>query len=127
MAQHKVDQQYMYSKFEQEQVKVGATYGAFEFAGNKIIFRVDRALSNEYDKQGFGVLIDLTSDKASGLSPILEFTLRDKAFVENSLPGVGVKSGPVATAVAGEKYIVSGYCGVAVINPYRSYVLMQNR
>lgn len=33
MAQHKCDQQYLYSQFEQKQVKVGATYGAFEFAG----------------------------------------------------------------------------------------------
>lgn len=75
---------------------------------NTVIFRVDRALSNEYDKQGFGILIDLTSDKSSGLAPIQQFTLRDKAFTENTLTGVGVKSGAVATAVAGEKYIVSG-------------------
>ena len=70
MSQNKVDQQYLYSQFEQKRVKVGATYGAFEFAGNVVIFRVDRALSNEYDKQGFGILLDLTSDKASGLAPI---------------------------------------------------------
>lgn len=70
MSQHKADQQYLYSQFEQKYIKVGATYGAFEFAGNTVIFRVDRALSNEYDKQGFGILLDLTSDKASGLAPI---------------------------------------------------------
>lgn len=33
MSQHKADQQYLYSQFEQKYVKVGATYGAFEFAG----------------------------------------------------------------------------------------------
>jgi stage III sporulation protein SpoIIIAA len=53
-------------------------------------------------------------------------TLKDKAFTENHLSGVGVKSGEVATAVAGEKYIVSGYAGIGVLNPYRSYVLIQN-
>lgn len=127
MSQHKCDQQYLYSSFEQKRIKVGATYGAFEFAGNNVIFRVDRALSNEYDKQGFGILIDLTSDKSSGLAPIQQFTLRDKAFTENTLTGVGVKSGAVATAVAGEKYIVSGYAGICLLNPYRSYVLIQNR
>lgn len=91
-----------------------------------MVFRVDRALSNEYPTKGFGILIDLTSDKASGLAPIQLFTLKDKAFVENVLTGVGVKSGSVATAVAGEKYIVSGYAGICVLNPYRSYILMQN-
>lgn len=108
MSQHKADQQYLYSQFEQKQVKVGATYGAFEFGGNTVIFRVDRALSNEYPTSGYGILVDMTTDKASGLAPVQLFTLKDKAFTENTLTGVGVKSGAVSTAVAGEKYIVSG-------------------
>lgn len=108
MAANKVDQQYLYSQFEQKQVKVGATYGAFEFGGNVISFRVDRALSNEYPTKGYAILVDMTSDKTSGLAPVQMFTLKDKAFTENTLTGVGVKPGAVATAVAGEKYIVSG-------------------
>ena len=124
--EHKVQQQFMYSQFEQKKIKVGATYGAFEWAGNTIIFRVDRALSNEYPTKGYGILVDFTSDKTSGLAPVQLFTLKDKAFTENHLSGVGVKSGEVATAVAGEKYIVSGYAGIGCLNPYRSYVLIQN-
>lgn len=127
LAAHKVDQQFMYSQFEGKQIKVGATYGAFEWAGNTIVFRVDRALSNEYTDRGYGIMIDMTSDKASGLAPIQMFTLRDKAFMENKMTGVGVRPGDVATAVAGEKYIVSGYAGIGVFNPYRSYVLIQNK
>lgn len=126
LSEHKVDQQFMYSQFEQKRIKVGATYGAFEWAGNTIIFRVDRALSNEYPTKGYGILVDFTSDKTSGLAPVQLFTLKDKAFTENHLAGVGVKSGEVATAVAGEKYIVSGYAGIGCLNPYRSYVLIQN-
>jgi hypothetical protein len=126
MAENKVDQQYLYSQFEQKRIKVGATYGAFEFAGNTVIFRVDRALSNEYPTKGYGIMLDFTTDKTSGLAPIQMFTLRDKAFIENTVSGVGVKSGAVASPVAGEKYIVSGYSGIGVMNPYRSYVLIQN-
>lgn len=126
LAQHRVDQQFMYSQFENKGIKVGATYAAFEFAGNTVVFHVDRALSNEYPTKGYGIMVDLTSDKASGVAPIQMFTLKDKAFVENTLTGVGVKSGAVASPVAGEKYIVSGYAGIGCMNPYRSYVLIQN-
>ena len=108
MAQHKADQQYLYSNFEQKQVKIGATYGAFEFAGNTVAFHVDRALTNEYPTKGFGILVDMTSDKATGMAPIQMFTLKDKAFIENTLTGVGVRSGEVASPVAGQHYTVSG-------------------
>ena len=57
-------------------------------------------------------MLDFTTDKTSGLAPIQMFTLKDKAFTENHLSGVGVKSGEVATAVAGEKYIVSGLANI---------------
>lgn len=126
MAANKADQQYLYSQFEQKKIKVGATYGAFEFGGNTVSFRVDRALSNEFPTRGFGIFVDMTSDKSSGLAPIQMFTLKDKAFIANTLTGVGVKPGAVATAVAGEKHMVSGYAGIGCLNPYRSYILVQN-
>lgn len=125
IADHKVDAQYLYSQFEGKQIKVGATYSAFEWAGNTVIFRLDRALSNEFPTKGFGILADMTTGK-DGNRPVNLFTLRDKAFVENTLTGVGVKSGPVSTPVAGEKYIVSGYSGIGAANPYRAYILMEN-
>lgn len=126
LAQHRVDQQFMYSKYDDKKIKVGATYSAFEWAGNTIVFRVDRALSNEYPTSGYGIMIDMTSDKISGDAPIKMFTLKDKAFIENDIPGVGVKSGSVSSVVAGIKYTVTGYCGIGCMNPWRSYVLIQN-
>ena len=50
----------------------------------------------------------MTSDKATGMAPIQMFTLKDKAFIENTLTGVGVRSGEVASPVAGQHYTVSG-------------------
>lgn len=126
IADNKIDADYLYSTFEQKYIKVGATYKAFEWAGNTVSFHVDRALSNEYTDKGYGILVDLTSDKASGIAPVQMFTLKDKAFIDNTLTGAAVKSGEVASPVAGQKYIVSGYCGIACLNPYRSYVLIQN-
>lgn len=94
---------------------------------NVIACRVDRALSNEFSNQGYAVLVDFTTDKSSGLAPVQMFTVKDKAFMENSLTGVGVKPGEVASPVAGVSYIVSGYCGIAALAPYRSYILIQNK
>lgn len=67
LANHRAnDGAYIYSKAANGNVKVGATYDAYTFAGNTLIIKVDRTLSIEYGDKGFGILIDLTADKASG-------------------------------------------------------------
>ena len=47
-------------------------------------------------------------------------------MIQNQLTGVGIKDGDVATAVAGSKRIISGFVGIAVLNPFRSHILIQN-
>lgn len=123
---NKADGAHLWSKFEEKNIKVGATYAAYEFGGNTIVFHVDNALSIEYPNRGFGILVDQTTDKATGVGQWQMFTLRDKAFIDNTLSGVQTKRGEVATSVAGGKDVVSGYAGVGVMNPYRAYILIQN-
>ena len=123
---HHTDGAYVWSKSSNGYVKVGATYDAYEFSGNTVIFHVDRALSIEYGDKGYGIMIDLTADKASGRPAIEQFTLKDKDIIENELPGVGIKNGTAVSPVAGIKWVMSGYWGVAVYNPYRSVVIRQN-
>lgn len=53
-------------------------------------------------------------------------TLKGKQMIQNQLTGVGIKDGDVATAVAGQKLIISGFVGIAVLNPFRSHILIQN-
>lgn len=128
--QYKIINPSVYSQKDGNKVKVGAEYTGYSFMGNEIIFKVDRALSIEYPDKGYGILIDLTGDKTNGKSAISMFTLEGAEFISSSLPGVGGingnSSGQVATAVAGSKLINSGFAGVAVFNPYRSFVLLQN-
>lgn len=126
LQQFKVLNSYIYSKSNDGKVQVGATYTSYEFAGNTIIFKVDRALSYEYPNKGYAILVDLTEDKTSAMPAIACFTLAGKEFIENTLTGVGIKSGPVASPVAGEKSIITGYAGVGVFNPYRSFVIIEN-
>lgn len=70
--------------------------------------------------------LDLTADKTSAQPPIALFTLRGGDFISNKYLGVGkengLTSGEVASPVAGSKLIAWGYSGIAVFNPYRSYV-----
>jgi hypothetical protein len=124
LANHHTDAAYIWSKTN-GMVKAGATYNAYTFSDNTVIFKVDRALSIEYQK-GYGILVDLTADKASGRPAIEMFTLGNKQLVENTLTGVGIQNGPVASPVSGIKYVMSGWQGVAVYNPYRSVILFQN-
>lgn len=123
---HNTDGAYIWSKSGNGFVKVGATYDSYTFSGNTVIFHVDRALSIEYGDKGYGILVDLTADKASGRPAIEQFTISGKELIENTLTGVGIKNGEVASPVAGIKWIMSGYCGVAVYNPYRSVVILEN-
>lgn len=126
LANHRTDAAYIYSKSSNGMVKAGATYNSYEFGGNSVLFSVDRALDLEYPTKGFGIIVDLTGDKESGRPAIELFTVRGKQLIENTLPGVGIKNGEVATSVAGIKYMMSGYCGVAVYNPYRSVIILEN-
>ena len=127
LANHHTDGAYVWSKSANGNVKVGATYDSYEFAGNTIALKVDRALDLEYPSKGFGVMIDLTGDKASGRPAIELHTVAGHQIMEDTFEGVGLKNNnKVGTKVAGGSYIMSGYQGIAVYNPYRSAILFEN-
>jgi len=127
LANHHTDAAYIWSKDANGYVKVGATYDAYTFAGNTIAFKVDRALDLEYPTKGFGIMVDLTGDKASGRPAIEMFTVAGHQIMEDTFEGVGLKNNnKVGTKVAGGSYIMSGYQGIAVYNPYRSAILFEN-
>lgn len=124
---HQTDAGYIWSKQSNGYVKVGATYDAYEFMGNTLIIKVDRAISLEYGDRGYGMMIDLTSDKTSGRPAIEKFQLEGRELIDNTLKGVGESDGQVATAVAGSMMTLTGTWGVAVYSPYRSAILVENK
>ena len=133
LANFKTDGAYLYTKGTKEgtggYVKVGSTYSAYEYAGNQVNFVVDRALTREYPTKGYGVFVDLTSDKTTSAPAVAKYTLSDKEFTLNRITGVGGysghESGDVASNVAGSKAVMLGYAGVAVYAPYRSVILRE--
>lgn len=125
----RTDGTFFYSKKAGKNVKVGATFDTYEFGGNQITFQVDKALTLEYPKKGYGVVIDLTADRASNSPAMQMFTLHKGEFIRSFLPGVGGlngnESGQSTTKVAGSSITHMGYAGVGVFNPYRSYIIEQ--
>lgn len=55
------------------------------------------------------------------------YSLKGKDYIFNEVLGVGGRSGGesgvVSSAVAGSMMTIHGYCGVAVYNPYKSFII----
>lgn len=77
---------YLWSKEAEGYLKVGATFSSYEIGGNEITFKVDRALTHEYGEKGYGIMLDLTADKASGQPAIAGFTFRGGEFISSKYP-----------------------------------------
>lgn len=127
LANRKTDGAYLWSRGgEGKYIKVGATFDAYEWGGNTVSFKVDRTLSREFADPYF-LCIDLTTGKTSTQPPVAMYSLKGKDYIFNEVLGVGGRSGGdsgvVSTAVAGGMMTMWGYAGIAVFNPYRSFIL----
>lgn len=120
-----------YSQKAGGKVKVGTTFDTYEFMGNQITFKVDKALSIEYPNKGYGLVLDMTADMMAGKPAMAMFTIKGGEFIRNTIKGVGgtdgVSSGDAYTPVAGSKLIYSGYAGIGVFSPFRSMIIEENK
>ena len=92
LADNKTDGAYLWSKNASGKdnggyVKVGATFNAYTYAGNTVVFSVDRTLSREYPDKGYGICIDLTSDM-EGRAPVEKYSITGGEFITNKIEGV---------------------------------------
>jgi len=128
LSQYHTDGTYLWSMKANDYVSVGAKgFDTYNWQGNTISFKVDRTFSREFGyEKGYMLALDLTADKTSAQPPIAMFTLKGGDMISNKYLGVGrengLSSGEVASPVAGSKLIMWGYSGIAVFNPYRSYI-----
>lgn len=111
------------------EVKVGANFVQYEFAGNRVTFTVNRALSIEHPDKGYGIMVD--TGVTSGTPNIAMFTLEGREMISGTLNGMGGQdgrtSGPIATSTDGSGYHLLSYsCGV-VFNPYKTAIIEENR
>lgn len=127
LANRHTDESYIWSRGgEGKYIKVGATFDAYEWGGNTVSFKVDRTLSREFPEP-YALCIDLTTGKTSTQPPVAMYSLKGKDYIFNEVLGVGGRSGGdsgvVSTPVAGGMMTIHGYAGIAVYNPYRSFIL----
>jgi hypothetical protein len=107
-------------------VKVGATFTSYEVAGNTVTFMVDRALTKEYPTKAYAICLDMSPDMSTNQPAVMGHSLEGAEFLTSKYPGHGgidgKTSGIVSSPVAGSKLIVSGYCGITMFAPFRSFI-----
>lgn len=90
LADNKTDGAYLWSKAANKgqggYVEVGATFNAYEWAGNKVIFKTDGTLSREYPDKGFGLAIDLND--TDGRPAVEKYSITGSEFIVNTIAGV---------------------------------------
>ena len=83
LSNRKTDGAYLWSnQGEGKYIKVGATFDAYEWGGNTIVFKVDRTLSREFSDPYF-LCLDLTTGKTSAQPPIQMFNYKLDTLYRN--------------------------------------------
>jgi hypothetical protein len=108
-------------------IGVGANFTSYNYNGNVVTIAVERAMTQEYGDRAYGIFIDVTHDLMNGRPAMELFTLEGAPVITGQLNGLGGKSGSesglISTPIHGYQYIVAGYAGAAVYNPYRSFIM----
>lgn len=125
------DGAYFWSKEKGGEVKVGATFSSYEFAGNVITIMVNQSLSQEYTDRAYAILLDTGKDAISGRPNIAMFTLEGSEMISGNINGLGGASGKesgidISSSIHGSSYHLIGYSGAVVFNPYKSVILEEN-
>lgn len=119
----KTDGALFYSKMNGgSRYKVGASFSSYEYNGNIISFKQDRTLTREYPMP-FAMCLDFTGSTNGNIPPIQKFSLKGKDLMISKMHGPGYGESVVSTMVAGGAMTAIGHVGIAVMNPYKSYLL----
>ena len=125
------DGTYFWSKAKNGQIKVGATFTSYEFAGNTITVMVNKALSEEYPDRAYAIMLDVGKDMISGQPNLAMFTLEGAEMISGNINGLGGATGKesgidIATSVHGSSYHLIGYSGAVYFNPYKSVIIEES-
>lgn len=102
----KTDGAFIWSKGQNNYVKVGTAFNSYTWGNNTLIFKQDRSLDIEFPNKAYGLILDLTTD-ANGVAGLMMFTFKGGELIHNVVRGVGgisgLESGEVSSPVAGSK------------------------
>ena len=111
---------------------VGTTYCGYEFAGNKIFIMEDSTLTDRYPDRGYGICFNTRVPTKNGEDKmnIQQFSIKGFEMFNNDLLGVGGStghsSGPVSSVVHASQSTLMAYRGVAVFDPYSTFIIEEN-
>jgi hypothetical protein len=113
-------------------IAVGATLTTYIYDGNTINFMLDDTLSRKYPSFGYAIFMDTGFYEQVGenMPAISLHTLRDQALRKNWVSGVGgydgKTDGAISQAVDLSSYILTGWRGVRVADPYGGFIMKEN-
>jgi hypothetical protein len=127
MLKERATDAYFYTQ-KGDAIKVGAHYKAYEWMGNTIVFTLNKALSQEFPDQGYGIFMDL--GQYGGVDNIEMMTFAGRALISGNIKGMGgmsgTESGDIVTSVDGSEKHLLGYSGTKVANPYAGHIIKEN-
>lgn len=82
------DGAFLWSKQANGYIKAGATYDAYTWMGNTIVFRLERSLDVEFPDRKYGIGVDLAPDTKTGKPALAKYTFKGTDYVENFVKGV---------------------------------------
>ena len=123
------DSAFLYS-LENGDVKIGNTFVAYEYGGNKIVFAPNTALTQEFPDKGYGIIVDLTKDITTGKPAVATFTLEGGEMITGTMEGLGgadgKTSGKVSSGITGSQYHIYGTSGIGFFKPFASHLIIEN-
>lgn len=124
-------QDFYVEKNDGKKLMLGAEYNGYKFAGNRLIFMEDTAISNRYPDKGFGMIINMLAETRDGGKKmnIEQISLKGAELFTNKRIGVGGEkgfdSGIVSSEIHGKEVYAMSY-GCAVVNdPYGSVIIQE--
>ena len=122
--------EYFYSRAANGEVAVGADFVSYEWAGNFLTFMPSKALSDKYQDNAYGIIIDSGIDETTKKANIAAYSLVGLEFITGLENGMGAQtgsaSGVVSSGRTGSAYHVYGSALYTVHNPYKSVVMKGN-
>lgn len=113
-------------------IKVGATFNTYIYEGNTITFVEDSALTSHYRDRGYAIFVDtgLYEDEKGQVPGVHLKTLKGRALVKSHITGIGgidgTTSGIASNAADGGRFVVLGWRGICVRNPYAAVIFEEN-
>ncbi len=132
VAQRLTTQDSFIKKEDGGKIMVGAEYCGYSFAGNRLWFMEDSALTDHYNDRGYGICLNTRVMDKNGkyTMNVEQFSIRGAELIKGDLLGFGmldgVSSGNVASMIHASESSMMAYRCAILKDPYSTFILEEN-